>query len=64
MPLNKKYSKPLTEELTKDIYPITRRDIVTANAYLTPRRIMLLERPYHTRGWEPILLVRWDKLCH
>jgi hypothetical protein len=70
MPLDKKYTKPLPEELTKDMYRVTGRVVITENvhllrkynAHLAPRALIPIERPYHRRGWRDILLVRWNKL--
>jgi hypothetical protein len=67
----KKYSKSLPEELTKDMYHVTRGVVITENvhllrkynALLAPRVLIPIERPYHRRGWRDILLVRWNELC-
>jgi hypothetical protein len=55
MPLNKKYSKPLPEELTKDLYRVTKKIKLPApehllrkyNVQLGQISFIPIEGPYH-----------------
>jgi hypothetical protein len=70
MPLNKRYSKPLSEQLTKDLYCVPKRIKLPAPEHLLkkynvqPHQVLIpLQRRHHLRGCKDILLDRWESLA-